>query len=530
MILRLVFLTALIVLATSGCGRREPADPLSLLPENAMLSVVVTQPVFAVRNIDGYVASGAPFLGSGLVENEVAKYLGVLDLEDVSSIGIDPQGSIVFWMESMMPQSMAMAVSITDFPLFLAQLEKLGLQFQPGQAVDNLTVFQAASDNGTIYAAESRGVALLSMNRSKLSAMSQALDSKPQVDVEPGSILFSLNIGMIGPMAASQLPMIAQSIPMDSEIPGFAGDLMNLYFDAAVVFLNQTQRYDMRIVFGPDNIAFVQSMHFKEGSDLARLFVTPSNPSLLGRIPAGDVMSAQVKLPVELTTLVMEKVYGAMGFDVDPHLIQVWGEMSGCGAMSFFSEGIMSFLVVYEMPSGADLESMSRMIMEMAGEAQAILPPEMVGMVGYSPLESIEIRGVDFVNTSLNLVIPGEDGEEPEPLEISYWFAAHDGLFMVETGDEPSRILQVVSGDFTPASEIEGLYEDGLMSYAMEVGGYLNMFNQFSPEEVPLPADLPVLWVTGDVQGGNGVVTSSSMVSGSALVRLIGSVAMAQDL
>ncbi len=62
--IRFALIASLLVLALSGCGREEPATPLSLVPESAMVSVVVTEPVTAVRNIDSYIAAGAPFLGT----------------------------------------------------------------------------------------------------------------------------------------------------------------------------------------------------------------------------------------------------------------------------------------------------------------------------------------------------------------------------------------------------------------------------------------------------------------------------------
>ena len=522
---RFTVFICLLMLALSGCGRQEPASPLSLLPENAMVSVVLTQPVAAVRNMDAYIASGAPFLGTGVVENAAVGYLEVESLDDLDSLGIDPEGAIVFWMESMMPQSMSMAVSVTDFPAFLSLLGRIGLEFVPGQPLDKLEVFQAPYENGTIYAAESRGVAILTMTRNKLSTMAEALGPDPSVDIPPASIFSSVNIAMVGPMAASQLPMIAQTATMDSEIPPFAQNFLNLYFDAAVVFLNQTERYDMTLTFGADSINIKQIVVFKEGSDLARLVVTPSNPSLLDRIPAGQVMSAQVKMPPELTGIILSSVYEAIGMNLDPAALATWTEMSGCAAMSFFSDGFMRFMAVYNMPADADLASMSVMIMDMAAQSQSFLPPEMAGMITYSPTESTVIEGVEFMTTRFTVLMPPEEGI-PDSLAITYWFASDDGLFFVETGDVPAGILQALSGDFSPAADIPGLTGDGMFSYAMEIGGYLGMIRQFSPEDISLPASIPTLWVTGGVTAADGVLESSTVLSGAELVNFIGSLAM----
>lgn len=524
---RFAVLLCLVTLALSGCGRQEPANPLSLLPENAMVSVVLTQPVAAVRNMDAYVAAGAPFLGTGVVENAVAGYLEVENLDDVAALGIDPQGSIVFWMESMMPQSMAMAVSITDFPAFLALLGRLGLEFQPGQPLDKMAVFQATSESGTIYAAETRGVALLAMNRGKLSTLAGALEPAASVEIAPASVFSSVNVGMIGPMAASQIPLIAGE--MNSEMPPEAAELLSLYFDAAVVLLNQTLRYDMTITFGETDITAVQVLAFKEGSDLARLIVTPDNPSLLSSIPAGDVMSAQIKMPPELTGILMNAVYQAMGLSVDPALTAVWTEMSGCAAMSFFSDGFLRFMAAYQMPQGASLVSLTGMIMDMAERTMAMLPPELAGVVVFTPCEAVEVQGVSFMTTTFSVFMPEQEGL-PDSIVINYWFAEHDGLFLVETGPEPAGILETIAGDFAPASGLPGISQNGMCDYAMEVGGYLSLIRQFSPEDISLPEALPVLWITGGVTAENGVLQSNTVVSGVELVSFIGAIAMAAGL
>jgi hypothetical protein len=528
MLQRFAVFTCLVTLVLSGCGSQEPASPLSLLPENPMVSVVLTQPVTAVRNMDAYIASGAPFLGEGVVENAAVGYLEIDALDDLATLGVDPQGSVVFWMESMMPQSMAMAVSITDFTAFLSLLERLGLTFEPGEPLDKMEVFQASSENGTIFAAESRGVALMAMTRNKLSEMAQALGPDAVREVAPASIHSSVNIAMIGPMAASQIPMIAQAATTDAEVPEFAANLMTLYFDAAVVVLNQTDRAEMTLSFGPETITVDQTVFFKEGSDLARLVITPDNPSLLDRIPAGQVMSVQVKMPPELTGIVMNSVYQAMGYSIDPAVADIWTEMSSCAAMSFFSDGFMRFMAVYAMPSGQDLASMTTMIMDMATRSQAMLPPEMTGMLTLSPCENITLDGVEMMNSRFTVIMTGEEAPF-DTLAINYWFASHDGLFMVETGEVPTAILQTVSGDFSPASGMPGLSGDGMFDYAMEIGGYLGMIRQFSPEDIDLPETIPTLWVTGGVTAADGVMQSHTEISGAELVNFIGSLAMASQ-
>lgn len=528
MLRRLAVFICLSALVLSGCGSQEPASPLSLLPENAMVSVVLTQPVSAVRNMDAYIASGAPFLGEKVVENAAVGYLEIDGLDDLATLGVDPQGSVVFWMESMMPQSMAMAVSITDFTAFLSLLERLGLQFEPGEPLDKMDVFQAPSENGTIFVAESRGVALMAMTRNKLSEMAQALEPEASVEIAPASIHSSVNIAMIGPMAASQIPMIAQAATTDAEIPAFAGNLMTLYFDAAVVVLNQTDRAEMTLTFGPETITADQTVYFKEGSDLARLVVTPGNPSLLDRIPAGQVLSAQVKMPRELAGIVMNSVYEAMGITIDPAVSDTWTSMSGCAAMSFFGDGFMRFMAVYAMPEGQDLAGMTAMIMDMAVQSQSMLPPEMTGLINFSPCEPVTVDGVEMMNSRLAVVMP-EEGVTADTLEITYWFASHDGLFIVESGEAPAGILQTVSGDFEPASGMPGLSGDGMFNYSMEIGGYLGMIRQFSPEDIGLPETIPALWVTGGVTAADGVMESHTEISGPELVNFIGSLAMASQ-
>jgi len=131
-----------------------------------------------------------------------------------------------------------------------------------------------------------------------------------------------------------------------------------------------------------------------------------------------------------------------------------------------------------------------------------------------------------MMNSRFTVIMTGEEAPF-DTLTIDYWFASLDGLFMVETGEAPTAILQTVSGDFAPASGIQGLSGDGMFDYAMEIGGYLGMIRQFSPEDIDLPEILPTLWVTGGVTAADGVMRSHTEVSGPELVNFIGSLAMA---
>lgn len=528
MVLKSCLLAALILILVPGCGRREPASPLSLLPDNPLVAVVVVEPVSAVRNIDGYVAAGAPLLGTGLVENALAEILGIEGMDDLSSVGLDPEGSIVFWMESMMPQSMAMAVSVSDFSGFLELLSRLGLDFQPGQALNGLEVYQAASENGTVYAAESRGVALLSMSRNRLSSMSEAL--APAEAGEPGSLRFSMNIGMIGPMAASQLPMLARQTALEADMPGIAEDFIDLYFEATAAFLTQTLLGEARMVFSPDDVSIVQTVVFREGSDLAEMLVPPSTPSLLSRIPAGDVLSMQMRVPRRITTLLMEKLCEVTGLNLGPETTELWADMSSSAAMSIFREGHMSFIIAYQMPPGADLESVTLAMSEMTAEAMALLPSELDDTVMFSALEAVEVQGVSMKTFTFTLVPPETDEFPTDSMVFSYWYAQHDGLFLVESGEEPLRILSVVSGEYEPASGIEGLTGEGVFSYAMDIGGYFELIRQFSPDDIPLPDELPSLWVTGETWAEEGVLEFRTVVSGKELVYFISSIAMAAGI
>ena len=139
-------------LLLAGCGEEpsEQANPLSLVPENAMMVVTLNDPAGVVRNIDGYIEEGAPILGVGMLEGLICEQLAISSLDSMPErYGFDPSGVIVFWMENAMPNSMGMAVSAPDLPLFLSLMEEMGAEFTDEEPIDGNPVYSIDTGDGT---------------------------------------------------------------------------------------------------------------------------------------------------------------------------------------------------------------------------------------------------------------------------------------------------------------------------------------------------------------------------------------------
>ncbi|MEA3266293.1 MAG: hypothetical protein U9P42_05050, partial [Candidatus Fermentibacteria bacterium] len=69
---RFILAAMLTAMLLTSCGSdvdSEQASSLSVVPDRAIVSIVVSDPAGMVRNIDGYIENGVPAMGANVLEN-----------------------------------------------------------------------------------------------------------------------------------------------------------------------------------------------------------------------------------------------------------------------------------------------------------------------------------------------------------------------------------------------------------------------------------------------------------------------------
>jgi hypothetical protein len=346
----------LLFVLLTGCGEGpvELLSPLSPVPENAMMVIVLNDPAGMVRNIDGYIESGAPILGSGMLENLICGQLGMASLDSVPRrYGFDPSGQIVFWMESAMPNSMTMAVSAPDLSLFVSFMEEMGAEFAVEEPIQGNPVHSMDTGDGTVYISGTGGVALLAMSPARLEAIMADLSGAPAFEVGPTSISMRFNLSMIGPMAAAQMPMarnlMMQGLAEDPTMPAFFPDLMDVYMDGIQLVLTQADRLSVTLTAGPVDFVVKKELTFLPGSELAEMSVSSGGRDMLELLPAGDVATVRFRMPGEMALAITSAFTGVFIPEAPPGSMEFWSSLASNAGVSMFSDGPMHMVAAYEL-------------------------------------------------------------------------------------------------------------------------------------------------------------------------------------
>ena len=113
-----VSVAALIIACGAQPEEGALASSLDVLPETTLFSIAIINPAAVISSVDGY-ASGVALLGENAVSGWILSALDCADISEVGSrLGVDIDGSMVFFMESMMPQSIGAVLTVTDPDIF----------------------------------------------------------------------------------------------------------------------------------------------------------------------------------------------------------------------------------------------------------------------------------------------------------------------------------------------------------------------------------------------------------------------------
>jgi hypothetical protein len=527
---RLVLPALFTALALVACGTDpvEVASPLSVIPERAMISIVLNDPAGMVRNIDGYIEEGAPILGEKLLENIICGQLEVPSLDSVQvRYGFNPSGQIAFWMQSAMPQSMAMAVSVPDFPLFISFLEEMGVEFSVEDSVNGTAVYSMESEGGTMYMAGVNGVALMAMSTAKLEALisDSGLSSDVSVQMPETSLFLQFNLSMIGPMAVAQMPMarmmITQRMAADTTMPCFVPAIMEVYMDGIEAFLTQADMLELTLITGEEDFVARKRISFLPDTYLAEMSMDHQERDMLGSITSGDVATVRFQMPGEMVFDISKAFTEVFIPEADEEMIRLWSEMASNGAVAIYNGSFFHVVSAYQIEEETTVEDFARLYSEYL---EMLFPAleESMGVSSFFTVQDnglIEVNGTDFYSMSVTVA-----ADSTGIMDFNYWLTVDDGTLLLEIASQPDILLSIVSGDYTPAV----LESDGEMAGEASLTGYIKLIMSMSPDGVDIPeidSDVIIRWngnYTDGAMSGEMVIDGSDAVAtGFAFFGLI---------
>ncbi len=506
-------LLAAFLLSGCGEGEAEQANPLSLVPEDAMMSFVLNDPASIIRNIDGYIEDGAPILGAAMLENLICEQLDIASLDSMAArYGFDPSGQIVFFMESAMPQSMVIAASAPDLPLFLSLMEEMGAEFADEEPMNGQPVYSIDTENGNMFITGSAGVAVMTLSAGKLETVVSELSGDAALTVDPASLYMKFNMAMIGPMAAGQMPMarmiMMQGFAEDPDMPSFVPAMMDIYMDGIEIFLTQADLVEITLTVGPEDFAVRKNITFLEGSDLAAMFAAPSSGrDMLELVPAGNVATVRFRMDEELLYSVTSALTEAFTESMPEETIQFWSSISSNSAISVYDDQAMHLVAAYELSEDITIEQIALMYNEYLNALTPILSesPEMAEAFSCIDNGVVQIDGTDFYSMSMSISV-----DSTSSMLFEYWLTVHDGALLLETGTAPEKLLSVISGEYEPA-EVTGTGDN---AGEMSLAGYLTLVMAFSPAGMEVPeigSDVIIRWDGG---ADNGAIRGEMIMNG----------------
>jgi hypothetical protein len=526
---RSLLLTALVLMVFMACGSGDPvedASPLSVIPEVTMISVVLNDPAGVVRNIDNYITTGAPILGETPLENLICSQLDIPSLDSMTTrYGFDPSGQVVFWMESALPQSIGMAASAPDFPLFVSLLEELGAELTVAEPVSGEDVYTMDTETGTVYLSGTRGVVLMAMSSAKLEGMISALAPMVSPEEVSPSLTMKFNLAMIGPLAAAQMPMarmmMMQGFSADSTMPAFVPGIMDVYMDGIEVLLSQADVFEFTLLTGPEDFVVQQSLTFLPGSALYAMLSSSETQDMLQYIPQGDLATVRFRMPSEMAFEVTKAFTGVFTTEISDENLRVWSSMASNAAVSMFNDSPMHMVAAYETGGDITIQDIALLYSDYMGFFAPLMAQNAEMSEGFRIEDNgiVQVDSVDFYSISMMI-----EPDSTTSMNFNYWMTVHEGVLLLESAPQPGILLGIISGDYTPAL-VEGT---GDMAGEMSLAGYISQILAISAPEMTLPAigtDVIIKWNgtfrDGSIQGEMSMDGSDAVATGFAFYGLI---------
>jgi hypothetical protein len=519
---------AAILVACGAQPEQEEGSSLSsldVLPENTLFSMAVVNPAAVLSSLDGY-ASGVAILGENAISGWILSALDCADLSEVESkLGIDVNGNLVFFMESMMPQSIGAALTISNPDTFWANIE---ITPEAGEPLEGYEVSKISVDFGYIYFCYTDSLLLGAGSRSGLQSMLVNIDGNLPANlpgIPDGSFYMFTNVESFGPLIASQLsmmePQILSEITNDDDMDvELTQNVMGMYFDAIGLVLNETKSISFVLSFEPKYITGISSIEFVPGSSLDRYVIPVEVEDMTGIVPAGNVVAGRVSFDPSTSIAAMNAVFSAMNIeDVPQSMIDFWAQTASNTAMSMSIDGNnpMHIVAVYEMPEGTSLEDVKD-----AYDIQFSMLSEIIQMPGLtlSGVQYADYEDFEWITFGMNMDMSALQPDSivhsapmPESISWTAWMTVLivpqllNGTYQGETAGEMPEMQ-----NFSSSSE---------MALLINIPGYANMAIAMSGLELP-SIDAEPVWLEMEVDFVDGGVNKHFRVSGTGLTAFIG--------
>jgi hypothetical protein len=532
-------ISAVLVIA---CGAQPDEDgvasALDVLPEQTLFSMAIVNPASVISSIDGY-ASGVSLLGESAVSGWILSALDCADMTEVKNkLGVDVDGSLVLYMESMMPQSFGAALSVTDPDTFWVNL---GITPETGEPLEGYDVSFIPVDFGNIYFCYTDGLLLGAGSRAGLQSMLENIDGvlpSHLPEIPDGSFYFFANIESFGPMMAGQLAMMEPQILAEMQADNendmeIMNRVMGMYFDIIGLVLTETRSVDFVLSFGPEYITGSSKVEFIPGSSLDQYIVPAEIDDLTGLISAGNAVAGRFSIDPVTSAAAMNAIFGALGIDNIPQdMVTFWAETSRNTAISMNVDqgNPMHIVAVYEMPEGASLEDVKDIY-----DIQFAMLSEMFEMPGLtlSGVDYAEFDGMQWITFSMSMdmsALQPEGLENSAPLSegISWtaWMTVDEGMLYMEMAPEPVTVSQLIAGTYqgetvSQIPQMEDFSSSSEVAMMINIPSYLNMAMAMSGLDVP-PIETEPVWLQVEVDFTDGGVNKQFKVSGTGMADFIG--------
>ncbi|MCK5117703.1 MAG: hypothetical protein KAR44_13995 [Candidatus Aegiribacteria sp.] len=533
-----VIISVLIVACGAQPEEGAAASSLDVLPEASLFSIAIVNPAVVISSIDGY-ASGIALLGESAVSGWILSALDCADMSEVGNkLGIDIDGSMVFFMESMMPQSIGAALTVTDPAIFWANI---GIIPEAGEPLEGYDVSKIAVEFGNIYFCHTNGLLLGAGSRAGLKNMLDNIDGSLPANlpaIPDGSFYMYANIESFGPMMASQLqmlePQILSGMSYDSDMNmELMQNVIGIYFDAIGLVLTETKSVSCVLSFGAEYITGSSSTEFVPGSSLDEYIVPVEIEDLSGLVPAGNVLVGRVSIDPSTSTAAMNAVFTALNLDDIPQsMVTFWAEAASNTAMSmtFDVDNPMHIVAVYEMPAGTSLEDVKE-----AYELQISMMSEFMDMPGLTFFDAqyADYEGYEWVTFGMNMDMTAMQPDsvvESIPMAQSVawtaWMTVADGILYMEMAPEPVTVPLLLGGTYQGETagampEMQNFSSSSEMAMLINIPGYVNMAMGMSGLDMP-PIDADPVWLEMEVDFTGGGLNQNFRVKGTELSVFIG--------
>ena len=541
----IVVLSVFLVAVFVACGSQPEqesisASSLDILPESTLFSFAVVNPAAVISSLDGY-ASSVALLGENAISGWILSALDCSDMSEVDGkLGINSSGSIVFFMESMMPQSMGAALTVSDPDTFWT---RIGITPVPGEPLEGYDVSKIDVDFGSIYFCYTDGLLLGAGSRAGLQNMLSNIDGNLPSNlpgIPDGSFYLFANIESFGPIIAGQLSMLKPQIldelsSAENTNMELTQRIMGMYFEAINLILNETKSMTLVLSLEPEYITGSASVEFIPGSSLDQYIIPAEITDLTSMVPVGNVAVGRVSLDPSTSIAAMNAVFSAMNVrDVPQSMINFWAQTARNTAMcmTFDADNPMHIIAVYEMPEETTLEDVKEAYDEQFSMLSGFM--NMPGLV-LSEVQYTEFEGLDWITFSMNMDMTALqpdslDNSVPMVENIGWtaWMTVHNGVLYLEMAPEPTTIPQLIDGTYqgeTASSmpEMQDFSSSSEMAVLINVPGYVNMALAMSGLDVP-HIDAEPVWLELEIDFVEGGVNKHFRISGAGLTSFIGQV------